>query len=567
DTTAPSAGAVGDGLGADVDYQTSTSTIQASWAGFSDSQSGVAKYEWAIGTTAGGTDVQGYTDVSLATDASNAGLSLSSGAKYYVTIRATNGVGMTTVSSSDGVTVDTTAPTAGVVRDGLEVDRDTQGSTTTIEATWFDFSDPESGISGHEWSIGTTPGGAQVQGFVAVGLLTSAYNDSLDLVKGTTYYVSVRASNGLGMASTAISDGVTIDISIPTPTVTSTPIPTYTLAPTVTNTSTPTRTPSGFRVLLVDDDDNAPDVRSFYVSALDSLGIQYYVWDTNNSDNEPLVSDLSSYAMVIWFTGSEWDGSAGPGVLGESALAGFLDAGGKCLYISSQDYRYNRGQTVFMETYLGVGSGSSDDGDYTSVSAEAGPFSSLGTVALSYPFEDYSDVVSPGSSGSLAFSGSNGKDAAVFVENDTFKTTYWGFPFEALSTANDRQKAIDAAWTWCSVGLDPTRTPTPSATLTVIASPSTSPTSVATQTLVPAVSPTQTATHPATATPTESPTFSPSPAASPTHAYASPSPSPSPSSTEVPHPGEAPIGGAAGVALLLALMGAVASALRRAGTP
>ncbi|RME06276.1 MAG: hypothetical protein D6803_06955, partial [Anaerolineae bacterium] len=66
-------------------------------------------------------------------------------------------------------------------------------------------------------------------------------------------------------------------------------------------------TPAAFRtgapvgVVLVDDDDNRPDVRSAYTQALDALGVNYVVWDTANSDDEPAVEQLAPYEAVIWF--------------------------------------------------------------------------------------------------------------------------------------------------------------------------------------------------------------------------------------------------------------------------
>ena len=87
-------GVPNDGLGADIDYQTSTTTLSANWAGvFADAESGITGYEWAIGTTSGGTNIQGYTSVGTSTSATNSSLSLTSGTKYYVTVRATNGDG------------------------------------------------------------------------------------------------------------------------------------------------------------------------------------------------------------------------------------------------------------------------------------------------------------------------------------------------------------------------------------------------------------------------------------------------------------------------------------------
>ena len=66
-------------------------------------------------------------------------------------------------------------------------------------------------------------------------------------------------------------------------------------------------------ILLVDDDDNGPDVRAAYVDALNALGESFDVWDTGNSDDEPSAVTLSPYQAVIWFTGDEFGGAAGAG--------------------------------------------------------------------------------------------------------------------------------------------------------------------------------------------------------------------------------------------------------------
>ncbi len=83
-------------------------------------------------------------------------------------------------------------------------------------------------------------------------------------------------------------------------------------------------------ILLVDDDDNSPDVRPTYTAGLDALGLQYDVWDTGNSDVEPSGAELAPYRTVIWFTGDEFGGVAGPGAATEADLASWL-AGGPTL--------------------------------------------------------------------------------------------------------------------------------------------------------------------------------------------------------------------------------------------
>ena len=71
DTTPPVAGTAADGLGSDVDTQTSTTTVAANWTGFTDDSGSIASYAWAIGTTPGGTELAGWTNVGPATQATN----------------------------------------------------------------------------------------------------------------------------------------------------------------------------------------------------------------------------------------------------------------------------------------------------------------------------------------------------------------------------------------------------------------------------------------------------------------------------------------------------------------
>src|SRR5436853_262305 len=60
DATPPTAGSAHAVHDAVPIFQASTTTISANWPGFSDSGSGIASYQWAIGTTPGGTDVQAF---------------------------------------------------------------------------------------------------------------------------------------------------------------------------------------------------------------------------------------------------------------------------------------------------------------------------------------------------------------------------------------------------------------------------------------------------------------------------------------------------------------------------
>jgi len=103
DSTPPVAGTVRDGLGPDLVVQLDTTDISANWSGFSDPESGIAKYEFAVGTSPGATDIQPFVSVGSASSATASGLSLQVGITYYVTVRGTNSEGLTITASSDGV--------------------------------------------------------------------------------------------------------------------------------------------------------------------------------------------------------------------------------------------------------------------------------------------------------------------------------------------------------------------------------------------------------------------------------------------------------------------------------
>jgi hypothetical protein len=101
DSTPPSVPAVSDdGLSTTV-----ATSLRASWTS-TDPESGVVEFEYAVGTSAGGTDVVGWTSAGGATGANQTGLSLTVGTTYYFSVKARNGAGLWSAPGvSDGITV------------------------------------------------------------------------------------------------------------------------------------------------------------------------------------------------------------------------------------------------------------------------------------------------------------------------------------------------------------------------------------------------------------------------------------------------------------------------------
>ena len=99
----------------DWDYQASDTSIILAWIG-TDAASGVASYEYAIGTHPDSTNIIAWTDALLATDTTVTGLSLNEGtATYYSSVRVTDAAGnLSQKYSGDGIIVDLTAPVTGL---------------------------------------------------------------------------------------------------------------------------------------------------------------------------------------------------------------------------------------------------------------------------------------------------------------------------------------------------------------------------------------------------------------------------------------------------------------------
>ena len=110
DVTSPSAVLVRDGssLSTDVEYQSSTTVVEAIWSPFEDHESGISEYRWGLGTMPDDVSMLKFTSTGKDTTGRERNVTLSHGVRYYVTVEATNGAGMTSHGWSSGFTVDVT---------------------------------------------------------------------------------------------------------------------------------------------------------------------------------------------------------------------------------------------------------------------------------------------------------------------------------------------------------------------------------------------------------------------------------------------------------------------------
>ncbi len=207
DLTAPSAPSVTD----DGQYTADNTRLHAAWTAY-DPESGVAEYQYAIGTTPGGSTIVGWTNTGGTSEVNRTGLALSSGVKYYISVKARNGAGTWgNLGVSDGITVDTTAPSSPSVTD----DGQYTTTATSLHAVWT-ASDTESGIGEYQYALGTAPGASDLVAWTSTGNDAFVTRTGLALVDGVTYYFAVKAKNRAGLwSNTGTSDGIIVDTSAP----------------------------------------------------------------------------------------------------------------------------------------------------------------------------------------------------------------------------------------------------------------------------------------------------------------------------------------------------------------
>jgi len=203
------------------------------------------------------------------------------------------------------------------------------------------------------------------------------------------------------------------------------------------------------QILLVDDD-RFYDGSEAYKTALDHLGLEYDLWETDGTDlnqGSPSPGLLNAYEYVLWFTGYDWHS---PVTQAENAtLMQYLQQGGR-LFLSSQDYLfYNQNTSLTRE--LGIV-------DYresvtpTLVYADSALSLSpelAGPLELDYdPYQNFSDGLIP-LEGSLPFLWHDQGMLAGVAQAGTSmgRSIFWGLPFESLPT-KQQPEALAAIIGW-----------------------------------------------------------------------------------------------------------------------
>jgi hypothetical protein len=216
-------------------------------------------------------------------------------------------------------------------------------------------------------------------------------------------------------------------------------------------------------VLLVDDDWNFTSVhdggRPYYETALQHLGYPHEVWDTD-SQGAPPATTLSSYDIVVWFTGYDWQTPIT--VTEETEIMSYLDQGGQ-LVLSSQELLYNPPDPVLVSDYLwiDVGSSNQDVVITNTMGNSADPlFAGLGSYTLVRPDDwdnywptgdyegPYNDEIHTRSGGYEPTTYDTGAPNSTRYTDGNFKVVYFGYPLEWVNTVHQRAEVLGTAMSW-----------------------------------------------------------------------------------------------------------------------
>jgi len=278
---------------------------------------------------------------------------------------------------------------------------------------------PDSWASSYVVEVATDPTFEET--FYTAYSKATTHTVGVNLAQETVYYWRVRAANVCGFGDfSPVSSFTTVNV-----------------AP----------------VLLVDDDyDYYGDFQLKYTDAMDALGVSYDVWDVYGvmGQKEPDAATLARYERVVWWSGEE-DVYAGPTEDSEGELRGWFSQQSGCLFLTSSDYFFARGEVLrdFQRQELGVASVAQDT-EQGAVTPVGSVFDVLGPdpITLKNINPDWSDSVTPDATAELAFSGDLG-DAGINKDGGYYRTAYLGYGAERLFSPSDLQNVLSTFFGWC----------------------------------------------------------------------------------------------------------------------
>jgi uncharacterized repeat protein (TIGR01451 family) len=368
--------------------------------------------------------------------------------------------GSISVHYSTRITTRLSGTVTSILNDGISV-RSAEG----VDATGSPHSTPIA--PPHDVVIAPTAqtGGAKVGNSVSftetltnLGYLSDAFTLTANSAWPTTTYAADCTTALATTPTVAPGDSLDVCVKVAVPAgaandarTTTTLTAASSVDASVTATAALTSIAVAVDTLLVDNDNNRPDVAGRYQDALTAAGAKFSTWDLLADPVLPQ-SYLTAHSKVVWFSGNSYPAPIGPY---EAELKALLDGGGR-LFMSGQDILDQAaGTTPFVRNYLHVnwdGSEVQNDKATAGVTGVAGnPVTNgLGTVALDHSVlrATFEDQITPVAPAVPAFTDDTKATDGLTVDAGTYKVMFLAFPFEAYGNAAQRADLMGRALTY-----------------------------------------------------------------------------------------------------------------------
>ncbi|XP_052073991.1 uncharacterized protein LOC127711867 [Mytilus californianus] len=190
------------------------SFIEFTVNGWQDDESGIERYEAAIGAYGRTTNIQDFSSINGIDKVLIPYLNMDDGSDVTVTVRAFNKAGLYGQMTSDPVIISLVPQLTVIDGNSLE-DEDYQTSLNVIQGYWK-YSDRCKIISA-EWSVEDIAGNV-LQDYLPLPAAGSHfYSDVMNLTNGITYISIIRTVDALNRTRIARSDGIAVKIEPPVP--------------------------------------------------------------------------------------------------------------------------------------------------------------------------------------------------------------------------------------------------------------------------------------------------------------------------------------------------------------
>jgi subtilisin family serine protease len=206
--------------------------------------------------------------------------------------------------------------------------------------------------------------------------------------------------------------------------------------------------------ILFVDDDRWYDQTSEIKAALDNLGLDYDVWDTEHatiSRNGPPLTLLTQYDFVIWYTGYDW---FQPITIAENlTLQSYLAKGGR-LFLTSQDFLYYHRNTALARDFFGVES-YLESVEPTRLIGFGNSATNIPPLPLTFtPYQNHGDGILPASHSQPFFWSDRALPAGTATGGDDktgsqWRAVFWAVPFETIAPIRQTE-ALDQVLGWLS---------------------------------------------------------------------------------------------------------------------